>query len=63
MERYVLAEVSICMSKAIKELLKTVILLEDDAGSFEGHVSQLNNQIAEMSRAVEYFNSELREVV
>ena len=63
MERYVLAEASICMSKAIKELQKTVIVLGNDEGSFAGHITQINNQIADMSKSVEYFNSELREVV
>ena len=63
MTKFDLAEASQRMNKAISEMCKVANLLDDDSGCFSATIREINEQIGDMTRAVNLINEELREVI
>ena len=63
MIRFDLAEASQRMTNAINEMCKAADLLRGDSECFGSTIKEINEQIVDMTIAVDFINSELREVI
>ncbi len=63
MTKFDLAEASQRMTKAINEMCKVADLLQDDSECFRSTITEINEQIVDMTRNLDLINAELREVI